>query len=216
MKTTTTYGISYPESGDHTRTWEYWQSLATKVDDLLAGRAAALNIANDVTVGDPTSGTERVLRATRLNGGVVLAAKYRVQASGGGGGQGTIASFQIDEDGAEAAQLNYRRDGQLFMKSGGAAGVSRLVPFATWAGFVTVNGVAATTVTATVTFPANRFTQVPVLVGAAKDSNLNVGWTSGATAASMPFVLRAITGTSIPTVDVALQCLQMTPTSAQG
>jgi len=216
MKTTTTYAISYPEAGDHTRTWEYWQAIATKVDDLLAGRAAPLTVANDITVGDPASGTERVFRATRLNGGVVLAAKYRVQASGGGGGQGTIASFQIDEDGIEAAQLNYRRDGQLFMKSGGAAGVSRLVPFASWCGFVTVNGVAAVTVGATVTFPANRFTQVPALVGIAKDTNLNVGFSAGATAASMPFGLRAITGTSIPTVDVSLMALQMTPGATQG
>jgi hypothetical protein len=37
MKTTPNYGWSWPESGDHTRTWEYWQSLATQVDTTLKG-----------------------------------------------------------------------------------------------------------------------------------------------------------------------------------
>lgn len=32
MKTTPNYGWPYPESGDHTRTWEYWQNLATAAD----------------------------------------------------------------------------------------------------------------------------------------------------------------------------------------
>jgi hypothetical protein len=30
--------LSYPESGDHTRTWEYWQTLAEQVDTLLKGK----------------------------------------------------------------------------------------------------------------------------------------------------------------------------------
>lgn len=35
MKTTPNYGWSYPEPADHTRTWEYWQSLATQIDTTL-------------------------------------------------------------------------------------------------------------------------------------------------------------------------------------
>lgn len=36
MRTTTNYALPYPESGDHTRTWEYWQGLADAVDAVLA------------------------------------------------------------------------------------------------------------------------------------------------------------------------------------
>ena len=36
MKSTTNYALPYPESGDHTRTWEYWQGLADAVDQVLA------------------------------------------------------------------------------------------------------------------------------------------------------------------------------------
>jgi|SRR5215510_5379247 len=216
MKTTTSYAISYPEAGDHTRTWEYWQSIATKVDDLLSGRWGQLSIANDVQIGDPASGTERSLKVTRLNGGVVLTAKYRVQPSGSGGGQGTLASFQIDEDGVETAQLNYRRDGQMFMKSGGAAGLSRPVPFATWCGIWSVTGVAATTVGTTASLPAGRFTQVPAVFCIAQDSNINIGIASGSTTTSVPLVLRAITGSSIPTVNVFALAVQMSPTSTTG
>jgi hypothetical protein len=43
MKTTPTYALPYPESGDHTRTWEYWQGLADAVDTLLANRFVSVN-----------------------------------------------------------------------------------------------------------------------------------------------------------------------------
>lgn len=37
MRSTTNYALPYPESPDHTRTWEYWQGLAEAVDALLNG-----------------------------------------------------------------------------------------------------------------------------------------------------------------------------------
>lgn len=40
MKATTNFALPYPESGDHTRTWEYWQGLAEAVDSLLASKFA--------------------------------------------------------------------------------------------------------------------------------------------------------------------------------
>lgn len=36
MKNTPIYGWPYPEPGDHTRTWEYWQNLATAIDNTLS------------------------------------------------------------------------------------------------------------------------------------------------------------------------------------
>lgn len=35
MRNTTTWQIPYPESPDHTRTWEYWQAIAERVDACL-------------------------------------------------------------------------------------------------------------------------------------------------------------------------------------
>jgi hypothetical protein len=35
MKQTTAWQIPYPESPDHTRTWEYWQAIAERVDTCL-------------------------------------------------------------------------------------------------------------------------------------------------------------------------------------
>lgn len=40
MKATTNFALPYPDPGDHTRTWEYWQGLAQAVDTLLAGKFA--------------------------------------------------------------------------------------------------------------------------------------------------------------------------------
>lgn len=36
MLNTPTWQIPYPESGDHTRTWEYWQGIAARVDACLS------------------------------------------------------------------------------------------------------------------------------------------------------------------------------------
>lgn len=38
MRNTTNFALPYPESGDHTRTWEFWQGLAEAVDTLLASK----------------------------------------------------------------------------------------------------------------------------------------------------------------------------------
>jgi hypothetical protein len=39
MKTTPIYGFPYPENPDHTRLWEYWQGLATAVENTLTNAA---------------------------------------------------------------------------------------------------------------------------------------------------------------------------------
>jgi hypothetical protein len=43
MKATANYALPYPESGDHTRTWEYWQGLADATDALLKARFVSVN-----------------------------------------------------------------------------------------------------------------------------------------------------------------------------
>ncbi len=42
MKTTPIYALPYPESQDHTRTWEYWQALADRLEAVLPGIDASI------------------------------------------------------------------------------------------------------------------------------------------------------------------------------
>jgi hypothetical protein len=39
MKSTPIYALPYPEAPDHTRTWEYWQGLAERMETVLAARS---------------------------------------------------------------------------------------------------------------------------------------------------------------------------------
>jgi hypothetical protein len=50
IKTTPNFGLSYPESGDHTRTWEYWQTLATQVDTLLKDKFVQYSASGQIAV----------------------------------------------------------------------------------------------------------------------------------------------------------------------
>ena len=59
MKTTTNYALPYPESGDHTRTWEYWQGLAESVDTLL--KSKFVERAPDGSINVATGGVNRPL-----------------------------------------------------------------------------------------------------------------------------------------------------------
>lgn len=43
MRQTTTWQIPYPESPDHTRTWEYWQAIAERADACLTTVQNAIN-----------------------------------------------------------------------------------------------------------------------------------------------------------------------------
>lgn len=59
MRTTTNFALPYPESADHTRTWEYWQGLAEAVDSLLA--AKFVQFAPDGSVKVTSGGVARPL-----------------------------------------------------------------------------------------------------------------------------------------------------------
>ena len=56
MKNTTAWQIPYPESGDHTRTWEYWQGIADKVDQIFTTFKTALNTLPTIQLGTFTGG----------------------------------------------------------------------------------------------------------------------------------------------------------------
>jgi hypothetical protein len=76
MRTTTNYALSYPESVDHTRTWEYWQSIATQVDALL--KARFVEFAADGSIAISSGGVARPLPFAQAAGKVAvnLAAAY--------------------------------------------------------------------------------------------------------------------------------------------
>jgi len=44
MINTPIYGFSYPVAADHTRTWEYWQSLATQLEAKLSAGLACFRL----------------------------------------------------------------------------------------------------------------------------------------------------------------------------
>src|SRR5215510_3535191 len=113
MQTIGKYQFDVPVLTDVPDVPSHLTTLATQIDDLLAGKRMALGIANTVQIGDPTVTTDSMLQITKNAAGVALLAKYRIQPSGAGGGQGTLASIELDENGVEVAQLNYRRDGAL-------------------------------------------------------------------------------------------------------
>lgn len=54
MQNTPNFAISYPEPGDHTRTWEYWQTQATQLDNLLKANRTATFVTS-TTITSPTS-----------------------------------------------------------------------------------------------------------------------------------------------------------------
>ena len=81
MKTTTNYALPYPESGDHTRTWEHWQGLADAVDALL--KSKFVERAADGSAVIITGGVSRPLpfaQAALLVNGNVAASNFAVQA----------------------------------------------------------------------------------------------------------------------------------------
>jgi hypothetical protein len=214
---TAVYALPYPQSGDHTRTWEHWQALADAVDALLAGKSGQLKFAsNDIVIGDAAVATDRMLILQRLGSAGAIDAKYRVYPTAGG----VMSTVQIDKAGVEAAQLNYREDGTLYTKSGGASGKSRPVPFAMWSGFVNVSVSNISLGTAVVNFPAGRFTTAPDTGPLIVCGSTNSIWMVGCQAitnASCTIYARSYNNTNGGVggaVGVHLWAVQMTPTAA--
>lgn len=79
MKTTTNYALPYPESGDHTRTWEYWQGLADAVDALLYNKFLSVNADGSIRTPGSTRPVPYAWAALKVTG-QVTAATFTVQA----------------------------------------------------------------------------------------------------------------------------------------
>lgn len=222
MKPTPNYQFSYPESFDHTRTWEWWQTLATQVDTLLAGKGVPLKITNDVTIGDPAATTDNLLHITKVSAGVALESRHRVFPTASGGGQGTVVSNEVWENNAEVAQLNYRRDGMLFLKSGGAGGVSRPLPYCIAGGFVNVPVGGVTQGTADWLFstllPPSRFSIQPLVFCCSTNSAWMVGLGGGDVTKAIIYAksYNNTPGTAGLQIGVHLLALQMFPTANAG
>jgi hypothetical protein len=70
IKATPNFGLTYPESGDHTRTWEYWQTTAEQVDTLL--KSKFVQYAADGSIKVTAGGITRPLPfATQCGGNLI-------------------------------------------------------------------------------------------------------------------------------------------------
>lgn len=153
MKQTTYYALTYPEAGDHTRTWEYWQATATQVETLLKNGFRIP--AGPLSLGDPAAVTIVPLNLDKLDG----ADAYRAQLYIGPSGYLTLG---LTKNGAEVHRIRFGPDETIFMGKSGQP--IRIVPYATHSVVSTIvgNGTATTPVK-TITYPAGRFTAPPVL-----------------------------------------------------
>jgi hypothetical protein len=74
MKNTPVFGLSYPEQGNHSRTWEYWQSLAEQTEALLEAKfgrgliASAYSTANSPQIAAGTEALVHSLPVTLVSG----------------------------------------------------------------------------------------------------------------------------------------------------
>lgn len=160
-KATANYGFPYPEPGDHTRTWEYWQALAEAIDAKLAGGFVVPN--GDVVVGKPTVATQRGIGADRLVGAAQMGTRLGIDAS-------SRVELLLKDAGVNVGALYLTRTGQLSVWDGVN---TRALPFATYAAVPSVPAGTGLNLT----FPTGRFTQPPVVVtGLTQDPN----WTSSA------------------------------------
>ncbi len=149
MKSTTNFLLPYPESGDHTRTWEYWQGLAEAVDTLLASKFV--------------------------------------------------------QRGA---------DGSVVITTGG---VARPMPFAQAALKVTGNVTGSSFTVQAFTFPANRFTQPPIVALGGEAFPFAAIVYGGVTATGSSVAWCHVDGASTTqAVSAHVHAVQMTPTAGAG
>jgi hypothetical protein len=104
MKTTPNLAIPYPEPGDSTRTWEYWQGMAERIDAIFNGGFAAK--AGSIVVGDPTAAAAQYLGATNLQGSDVWLGRMQL-ATGG------VDTIQLLKNGVEVNRLRINPDGSI-------------------------------------------------------------------------------------------------------
>jgi hypothetical protein len=93
----------------------------------------------------------------------------------------------------------------------------RSLPFAMTANDVVITGTGAATAEVTVTFPAGRFTQAPLVLATCSSNNLVMATTRAATSTAVVIVIRLTTGatfTSSHTIDYV--AIQMSNPSAAG
>lgn len=151
MGTTSQYALPYPELTDPPDGAGQIKALATAIDNLL--KAGFIIPNGDLTVGLSTAGNSRMFKSTRDVSGVIHETRT------GCIGQASQLAHYVG--GALAAQLSLWNTGMLQVSVGS---VTRNVPFAFYANSYTQTFAAEPFKQTAVTFPANRFTAVPVAV----------------------------------------------------
>jgi hypothetical protein len=103
MKQTTTWQIPYPESPDHTRTWEYWQAIADRVDTCLTTLKNGVPVVQagtvNMSINNATSGSATVTFPRTFTAVPTLAVNINSGAGIGGAGGCWSKMFNITTSG---------------------------------------------------------------------------------------------------------------------
>jgi hypothetical protein len=194
------------------------QTELGKWDPLLTG--AAFNL----MLGNPAANTDYSYVVQRLYAPDLWALKFHI----GDNSNQRIALIELTKGGVEQAQLFYRTDGQLLMKTSGPSGVSRPVPWAMWSGSVAipVAGVSYGQITVnsslqspSTPWPVGRFTVTPIVTVTSTASIWMCGLAAGWTKDGGPVYARSYNnsnGAAGASVACMITAIQMTPSSASG
>jgi hypothetical protein len=189
MKSTVPDGLPYPESGDHTRTWEHWQAIADRLQTLLSSTLLVTTAVGAGRVGGTAAASVLV---NRVDGGLQYVASLIIDPGG-------IASIVLTRAGVEVGRLRLRPDGTL------ATATARPLPYAAFT--ATVAAVPVGTGGKAVAFPAGRFTAAPVCV-----ANLPGSASFHAEVGSITTTGCTVVHNGSAALTVQLLAIQMTPT----
>lgn len=205
MKTTPYYGFAYPESGDHTRTWEYWQSQVEAIEAKLKGGYRIPT--GDLNLGDPTISANRSLNIERLD--VADAIMVQIFPTTGG-----VLHIRLLKNLVEVNKLILQPTGAVQVLSGG---ITRPIPYAIAAGQSNVPVNNSTGGQVTITLPAGRFTSPPLVHGTSEEATYHMGvWPVSGTTSFTALVQQINAGVATLSVGTHWLATQMLPTAGPG
>lgn len=205
MKNTAQYGWPYPESGDHTRTWEYWDTGFKAIEATIRNGHTSFGAHH---FGDPTTVVSLAENWNFKEGADVYKASQYIGPAG-------YFTTMVFKNGAEANRVLLAPDGGILMNKSGQP--QRPLPYAFAQGQVGVPFTNVASAQTTVTLPAGRFTAAPVVQGTSEEVLYNVAvWPSASTSSFT--VLAAHVNATLTTVSIGARWLaiQMLPYAGPG
>lgn len=205
MKATAQYGWPYPENGDHTRTWEYWEGQVKAIEATIRNGHTSFGAHN---FGDATTAASISENWFFKEGADV----YKMGLYIGPAGYFTMA---LSKNGVEANRVLLGPDGTVLMNKSGQP--QRPLPYAFAQGQVAVPLTNAASAQTTVTLPAGRFTVAPIVQGTSEEVFYHVAvWPTASTSSFT--VLTAHINATVATISVGARWLaiQMLPNAGAG